>query len=414
MQRFVLVSCAVLALAPFARPNVIVVAPSGGDFTQMQAAVDAAVDGDTLLVKSGTYATFSIANKALTVIGDTGATVDIVGGVRARNLDTGKTLVIANLHATGDPIGTFAARYGLNLSDNFGHVRVERCTFTGSGAYPTNDGARVFHCSDVSFAHCTLRGGDATSGASPDGAQGGDGIDATESTVTCYDSQLIGGAGQAGSMADGGAGGDGCRAIASELFASGCAFSGGAGGESGGDGLCFTCSAGGHGGAGIEVSAAIATRLLDCTAQGGTGGALDPDECCSDPGFVGAARVGSGYEDLPGPSRHLSSPTPVRELTTTTIDFTGTPGEQVILILARTTAHLYADAESGVELVGLPMRLIPMGTVPASGVLTKSLSIFGVGSVPAVRIYLQAFFTDPQFNSVLSGPSTLVVLNQTF
>src|SRR5437867_7856524 len=92
-----------LLLAPAARAgNVLVVdASGGGAFTQIQPAVDAAADGDTILVKSGTYGSFVVGDKGLAIVGDAGASVQVAGAIRARNLAAGRTLVLENLDATG-------------------------------------------------------------------------------------------------------------------------------------------------------------------------------------------------------------------------------------------------------------------------------------------------------------------------
>src|SRR5688572_17225523 len=77
--------------------NVHVVDLHGTGLTQIQSGVDAAVDGDVVLVKSGTYASFVVPNKGLAIVADTGADVRVLGAIRARNLAAGKTLLLANL-----------------------------------------------------------------------------------------------------------------------------------------------------------------------------------------------------------------------------------------------------------------------------------------------------------------------------
>jgi pectin methylesterase-like acyl-CoA thioesterase len=63
--------------------NVLVVdASGGGSYTQIQPAIDAADDGDTILVKSGSYTWFSVIDKSIAIVGDAGANVSLVGGAR--------------------------------------------------------------------------------------------------------------------------------------------------------------------------------------------------------------------------------------------------------------------------------------------------------------------------------------------
>src|SRR5262245_36286230 len=99
------VLCAAMILGPsaLARANVLIVDANGapGTFTTLQAACDAAAEGDTVLIKSGTYAGFAVADKALTVATDSNAYVQIYGAVRVRNLAAGKTAVLIGLKANG-------------------------------------------------------------------------------------------------------------------------------------------------------------------------------------------------------------------------------------------------------------------------------------------------------------------------
>jgi hypothetical protein len=69
-------------LATTSSASVLVVdASGGGGYTQIQAAVDAAVDGDTILVKSGSYRSFRVGDRELAIVGDTGRDVRVVGSI---------------------------------------------------------------------------------------------------------------------------------------------------------------------------------------------------------------------------------------------------------------------------------------------------------------------------------------------
>src|SRR5262245_6669651 len=72
-SRLSLPIAALLTAAPLARAGVLVVSRTPGpgiDFTQIQPAVNAAVDGDTILVRNGSYMPFKIDGKSLTVVAD--------------------------------------------------------------------------------------------------------------------------------------------------------------------------------------------------------------------------------------------------------------------------------------------------------------------------------------------------------
>src|SRR6185295_9138873 len=70
-----------------ASAGVLVVNAAGGaPYTTIQAAVDAAIDGDTVHVKAGNYTSFTISNKSISVAADAGAHPYISGGVRVQSL----------------------------------------------------------------------------------------------------------------------------------------------------------------------------------------------------------------------------------------------------------------------------------------------------------------------------------------
>src|SRR4029079_1068647 len=97
----------VVGLVPAARAEVRVVDGTGapGTFATIQSACDASSDGDTVLVKAGTYATFALVNKGITVSAYPGASVHVTGCIRIRSLNAGKTAVLIGLTTTGVPSG---------------------------------------------------------------------------------------------------------------------------------------------------------------------------------------------------------------------------------------------------------------------------------------------------------------------
>src|SRR5689334_20349069 len=79
---FVLASLGAFVLAPLAlaAPNgVTVVAPSGGEYADVQPAIDAAADGEIVLVRAGSYGPFTVSGKSVHVVADAGAVVDVNG-----------------------------------------------------------------------------------------------------------------------------------------------------------------------------------------------------------------------------------------------------------------------------------------------------------------------------------------------
>ncbi len=87
---------------------------AGSQFTDIQSAVDAAADGDRILVRAGTYVSFAIDGKALTVLGDPGTFLfGFWPTVTVRHTFAGQDVVVAGL----------AGVQGLSLSG----VKIEDC-----------------------------------------------------------------------------------------------------------------------------------------------------------------------------------------------------------------------------------------------------------------------------------------------
>jgi len=188
------------ALSGSASASVIVVDSAGSGFTEIQPAVDSAVDGDTILIVSGAYQAFGVRDKALAIVGDASSDVRIDGTIRIGELAPEKTLVLANLSAYGNS-RIASLGYGLYLSSNHGRVLVEDCTFAGFSSPATlfigvngQDAVRIENCRDVALVHTVAVGGDA--GVHNAGnLMSGSGVHAELSTVSVFDSHLLGGMG---------------------------------------------------------------------------------------------------------------------------------------------------------------------------------------------------------------------------
>src|SRR5688572_25261645 len=92
--------------------GVLIVHPTQpGAFPDIQSAVDVAKERDTILVKPGTYSTFHVDNKWLTIAGDVPGNVQVTGGARVSNLDAGKRLTLVHLTLTGSNTSSPATRH---------------------------------------------------------------------------------------------------------------------------------------------------------------------------------------------------------------------------------------------------------------------------------------------------------------
>src|SRR5690349_12074484 len=94
-----------------ARADVVRVGP-GLVPSNIQSAVDSAVDGDVILVETGVYPSFVIRNQELTVVANTGADVKIDGAIRVGGLASTRTVVLSGLKSLGAPVTSTSAMWG--------------------------------------------------------------------------------------------------------------------------------------------------------------------------------------------------------------------------------------------------------------------------------------------------------------
>src|SRR5262245_16509689 len=116
------------ALTPLCAQTTWIVAPTGGQFTNVAPAVAAAQDGDLILVQPGTYNVIAsggiVTNKSLRILGGPGRTlsggdgriVDVVG------LASGKTFVLDGFALTRNVIA--AAVGPIRLEGNAGMIHL--------------------------------------------------------------------------------------------------------------------------------------------------------------------------------------------------------------------------------------------------------------------------------------------------
>src|SRR4030095_10130842 len=189
------IALAVIAQHAIAQ-NVLVVAPTSGPgvfSTQIQPAVDAAANGDLILVKTGNYLGFAIDGKSLVVIADLGASVNVMGNVAVSNLSSNQRVQVARVG-----VSSSGAAGGFLFDNDAGPVWVEGCTSAPAVGSNVNglDSAVVLQCASVAFLRCTLKGSNAMAWKGPSHA--GTGLFAFDSNVTMFDSFCVGGVGQSG------------------------------------------------------------------------------------------------------------------------------------------------------------------------------------------------------------------------
>ncbi|MFN0243617.1 MAG: hypothetical protein ACKVWV_12050 [Planctomycetota bacterium] len=401
--------------------NVFTVATTGpADFAQIQPAVDAAVDGDTILVKPGTYTGFVIDGKALTVVGDVGTAPSIAGRVGIKNIALGQTLTMARIQSQG--INNTTERYGLEIDDCAGALRFAHCRFTGrnGSAVVSNVGEVGVHvdtASNVGMAMCVMLGG---SGASSYTCLfdvvglGSTGLHLESASLVAHECAVTGGHGGNGGDRTGSGGAGVFVQVASLFFGSRCTIIGGHGGNTD----CSDWGTPADGGAGMGFGATSVVQLLGSTVLGGMGGVSLP----TGPGADHGEAFSSADPFVYGvPSLGFATEAVAREGTTVDVTFTGEPGDQVYLNDALSTVFQGVPSWRGFVIApfasanhpGAP-RVRRWGVIPASGVLTKTYRVPALPSgVEAQTRFLQAYRLHGT-GLTLGSFATLTVLDSAF
>jgi len=416
-----------------ASADVIVVDDGGGaDHTSIQSAVDAAVDGDTILVRAGFYGGFTIANRSLTVTADAGENVVITGAVRVLDLTITQDVLLAGLTGAGVPsLSDDLAGHGLVLRNNFGSVRVETSSFTGADnfdatlpedciAFGDNNGfhgALVENCADVVMHRSEFYGGDGL--ILPDdftglgycgfllpGGDGGHGVFADAARVVISDSVTVGGDGEYGGQ--GGRGGDGYRGLGTgQVVVAGTELAGGEGGV----GFDFLFGPGGQGGDGILTLGSTDTLLRDNATAGGEGGHSVVFEDGADGQGI---EVYGTLTEFSQAARKLSADSPAREGELLSLDFEGVPEDFAVLLYGTPETFLLPIFQ-GALLTDATPGVIVLGTIDGTGQLSLEATVGGIdASLGAIRLSLQGLFVTSTGTATLGSAQDVVLLDAAF
>ncbi|MEM7202178.1 MAG: hypothetical protein AAF628_18055 [Planctomycetota bacterium] len=358
-----------LALAiswPFAAisaQTVLVVDDDGGpgaEFTEVQAAIDAAAPGDTILVKGGTYNAATIDAISLQLVADRGAAV-LLQGVVVRNLAPTDTVVIHGFTING--LGP-----SLDVRQSAGVLWLEDSTIVGPDVLIAHGlssvGVSLSNAGKVVIARCGI-----FAGLGPSGVPGSPGLSLATTELQMFGSTVVGGHQQAAGMEDGG---PGLFVGSATVHAQGCAITGGNGADAFQSILCFSA---GDGGPGALTSGTSTLELLDTTVAGGDGGAPTPSCPAGATGPATEVRGGAVVQ-TPGAAHRLSADLPVREGKTLTFDLSGPPGDAAALFVTPTAAPQAAAPLVGPLLGDLATLVaLPVGAFPASGTLQVSFTV---------------------------------------
>jgi hypothetical protein len=390
-----------LALAP--QSGLHVVDDDGGPgvaFTDLQAAVDAAADGDLILVRSGTYAPILVDGRSLSIVADAGADVLVLdplasgaSGVAAnvKNVPDGGLVVLSGLGfdgRNGPGLGaTIDAPGFLSPGDweKYGTVWIERCTILG-----TANTSPFFVEQTPGALSMSLRGVvvHTTTGV-PDERKGTRGFESNLAPVFAYASRFRGPLEPTDQSS--GAGG---RMVSASILAVDSVFEPGAAG-SGAPGLELFAQA--------DLLQPPFSPIPSFAVLLGS---------VADPVVTGAQSL-----TIPSvvtlPPRTLDEPNVVRSGVPSSLEVGGTPGELAFLLVSTDFADEYFIELKGL-LAPLAPTILPLGAIPASGSLTVPVDLTLPGGTTFVRLFTQAALVSAADGIVLSDPGAVFVLGPGF
>lgn len=384
------------------------------DTPSLLAALSSSAHGDIVLLKSGVYtdgADFALAGKAVSLVADAGAVVELQRELVLSNLTVGANCLLQGLRLHNATSGEAA----LTVVGASAPLWIERCSVQNTlspGIGPTSAAAYLVGCQRTVLHASSITGAD---GPSPSLSSGAVGLELFQSLVSAYGVDVRGGNGRNANMTFiGGPGGNALRAMDGQLFAQGSTLSGG----NGGNGFAgVVCQPAGVGGAGADLALfqfPPPAYVLDAQVQGGAGGA-GSGPCAgaaAGPAYTGAT---ANLHILPGAARELDHASPVREGQPLTWSLDAAPGELAFLAYGLVPNLGWPEVTaSGVLALQAPFDLAFVGVVPAGGTQTGGFVLHELGpGVEGAIVFAQSGYFDGA--SVWFGaPSATLLLDRAF
>lgn len=161
-------------------------------FATIQPALDASSAGDIVLIEAGTYAGFTLTGKALSILADAGASVQISSTCSVSAIASGSVLMRGLMirAANGPAVG--AATHGLQVHNCTAPVHLEQCEIVGGQGQIAGTGLISTSVNSLSIHATLVRGGEGPFNFILSGF-GGSGLKAINSQVSAWTSTFVGG-----------------------------------------------------------------------------------------------------------------------------------------------------------------------------------------------------------------------------
>ncbi|MHC5063357.1 MAG: hypothetical protein ACYTG5_05225 [Planctomycetota bacterium] len=395
-----------------AQERVFIVDPGnapGTDFTRLDEAINAAGDGDVLILRESSYPATSISGKSISLIAEENADV-LLDSIAISDLSADQEVTIRGIRAM--PI---MQRTTLEATSNAGPILIEDSQILGATGvgflFPVTSSTSLTDCSSVTFVRCSLiADGNQTPPFGQTPVEGVHALIATDSKISLFDCLLRGGPNDT----IGGQGGYGLLLTGGSVFASGCEFIGMDGGPAGTS--IFGKLPGGDGGDGIElrISGASEARGLVTSSSfaGGSGGASIVG-CPAGPDGTGIDSTGGSLVTRAGNLRSFEMTSPVRGGEQAILNFAGPQGDLLFLVVSQSHQSRFEGLLQATLVPGPNLLVLPIGLMPAAGVLQLELLMPPLpAAVDSLALVAQTAAISTSQELVLGTPSTLVLLNQ--
>jgi hypothetical protein len=351
------------------------------DFTAIQPAIDAAAEGDTIVIHQSPapYAGFVINGKSLVIKEDVGHTV-LIGGISiVLNISGAQSVTLRGLSIAH-----------LLLETSQGTILLEELSYQNPTLHDAE--VEILSCASVVLSRCVLKGYVPTSIA------GVPGLLISSSTVHAYETQAQGNH----SLTTGGKGGDGSVVENSFLFASGGSFKGG----QGADASTSSCSGSpGPGGDGLVTSGSSSVYMLGTFLWMGS-----PGMSCEGGGSAGEFWSGIPPIQVAGYPRDYAISSLAVGGSTASVTYDGEAGDVVFSLVALGADPLFLLDLAGTLVTTIPPILVPHGPADAFGDLAVTVPLPALPpGIEAFSVYVQGAAISAVGAAVLAAPSHLTI-----
>ena len=172
------------------------------------------------------------------------------------------------------------------------------------------------------------------------------------------------------------------------------------------------CQFAGEGGDALELRLGATAQLLDCALVPGGGGSAPG--CPS--GTPGQPVSGPGTAHLlPGRTGTLTAPSPVRAGQPLPLDFSGQPGDLVLLAASARPSPAFAPGCRGTIHPDLSVGVVVgVGVLPASGQVRLTFAVPSTLGALAVPLSFQLALARPGAGCFVGDPTSVLLLDRRF